>query len=65
MQTAPIHFMTVRKHADRLAAGDVTSVELTRHFLESKTDTASRYQCVNPCSASRISPFFVPCTSAT
>ena len=65
MQTTPIHFMTVREQADRLAAGDVTSVELTRHFLESKTDTAGRYQSLNACSASRISPFFVPCTSAT
>ena len=34
MQATPIHFMTVREQADLLASGEITSVELTRHFLD-------------------------------
>ena len=34
MQATPIHFMTVREQADLLASGEITSVELTRHFLQ-------------------------------
>jgi aspartyl-tRNA(Asn)/glutamyl-tRNA(Gln) amidotransferase subunit A len=34
MQSTPIHFMTVREQADLLSSGEITSVELTRHFLD-------------------------------
>ncbi len=34
MQQTPIHFMTVREQADLLASGEITSLELTRHFLD-------------------------------
>ena len=34
MQATPIHFMTVLEQADLLASGEITSVELTRHFLD-------------------------------
>ena len=34
MQQTPIHFMTIREQADLLASGELTSVELTRHFLD-------------------------------
>ena len=34
MQSTPIHFMTIREQADLLSSGEITSVELTRHFLD-------------------------------
>jgi Asp-tRNA(Asn)/Glu-tRNA(Gln) amidotransferase A subunit family amidase len=34
MQQTPIHFMTVREQAELLASGEITSVALTRHFLD-------------------------------
>ena len=34
MQSTPIHFMTVREQAELLASEQITSVELTRIFLD-------------------------------
>lgn len=34
MQSTPVHFMTVREQADLLESGEITSVELTRLFLD-------------------------------
>ena len=42
MQATPIHFMTVREQADLLASGEITSVELTRHFLDRAAELVSR-----------------------